>query len=208
MTEEKKYITKKITEKDIALATEFAEQRYEKSKVHYMRRRQFNETKVKYDIMIGALGEIGAYKMLKKDYGIGVCKPDFEVYEAKNKSFDADLTDDKGRKYHCKSQSMESSSKYGRSYILQWGGKGYGHTDKLFRNTDNNDYLIPTEVDVEKKEVRIFGCYKVKKIMDEGYIKPPKVKWLEDTKRAIYLKDIENMPYYERWGRLNNFSVV
>jgi hypothetical protein len=63
-------------------------------------------------------------------------------------------------------------------------------------------------VDVEKKEVRIFGCYKVKKIMDEGYVKPPKVKWLEDTKRAIYLKDIENMPYYERWGRLNKFSVI
>jgi len=208
MTETKKCITKKITAKDLKIATKFAEARYEKSKAHYMRRRQFNESKIKQDIIVGALGEIAAYKMLKEDYGMGVSKPDFNVYEAQKKTFDADLQDKQGRNYHCKSQSMDSASKYGKSYILQYGGNGYGHTDKLFRNRDNNDYLIPALVDTEKMTVTLYGCYRISSIFDADLIKLPKVKWLEDTKRAIYLNDLEEMNYYERWGRLSGFSML
>ena len=201
-------VTKKITKKDLKKASEFAEARFEKSKVHYMRRRQFNETKIKHDIMVGALGEIAAFKMLKEDYGVGVGAPDLNVYEAPKKSFDADLQDKKGHKFHVKSQSVTSSEKYGRSYILQYGGNGHGHTDKLFRNTNSNDYLIPTEVDTEKMIVTLFGCYRIETIFKEDMIKLPKIEWLQDIKRAIYLDDLETLNYYERWGRLNSFSMI
>ena len=205
MEVKKKRILIKITKKDLQKANDFAEARYEKSKVHYMRRKQFNTSKVKHDIMVGALGEIGAYKMLKREYDIEVSKPDLNVYEASKKSFDADLQDKKGRKYHVKSQSLTSSERYGRSYILQYGGNGHGHTDKLFRNRGSDDYLIPTEVDTENMVVTVFGCYKIETIFEEDMIKMPKVKWLEDVKRAIYLDDLETLNHYERWGRLSTF---
>ena len=208
MTDQTKRITKRITKKDLRIATEFAEARFEKSKVHYMRRKQFNEAKVKHDIMVGALGEIASYKMLKEDYGIKVSFPDLNVYEKAKKTFNADLVDKQGRNYHVKSQSITSSERYGRSYILQYGGNGHGHTDKLFRNTSSNDYLIPTEVDTEKMIVTLFGCYRIETIFKEDMIKMPKIKWLQDIKRAIYLDDLETLNYYERWGRLNSFSML
>ena len=203
-----KEIKIKITKKDVQKAKDFAKKRLEKSRAHYMKRKQFNSEKLREDITIGALGEIAAYRMLKKQYGIKVSKPDFNVYEAPKKTFDADLMDKQGHMFHIKSQSIDSSKKYGRSYILQYGGNGRGHTDKLFRNTSSNDYLIPTEVDTEKMIVTLFGCYRIETIFKEDMIKMPKIKWLQDIKRAIYLDDLETLNYYERWGRLNSFSML
>jgi len=208
VTDQTKRIVKKITKKDLKMATEFAEARFEKSKVHYMQRKQFNSAKVKQDILVGALGEIAVYKMLKEDYGIKVSKPDLNVYEKAKKTFDADLQDKQGRKYHVKSQSVISSKKYGRSYILQYGGNGRGHTDKLFRNRSNNDYLVPTEVDTEEMVVTLFGCYRIETIFEEDMIKLPKLDYFKDIKRAIYLEDLETMSYYERWGRLKSFNML
>ena len=36
----------------------------------------------------------------------------------------------------------------------------------------------------------------------------PRVKWLEYSKRAIYLEDLYTLTYYERWGRLKKCLVV
>ena len=200
-----KEIKIKITKKDVQKAKDFAEKRLEKSRAHYMKRKQFNSEKVMTDIMVGALGEIAVYKLLKNNYGIKVSFPDLNVYEKAKKTFDADLKDKQGRMFHVKSQSVTSSERYGRSYILQYGGNGRGHTDKLFRNRSDNDYLVPTEVDTENMSVTIFGCYKIKTIFEKDMIKLPKLDYFKDIKRAIYLEDLETLNYYERWGRLGTF---
>ena len=52
--------------------------------------------------------------------------------------------------------------------------------------------------------------YKIvfKKLMKKDLIKMPRVKWLEYSKRAIYLDDLFTLSWYERWGRLKKQSVL
>ena len=147
-----KSVTVELKPRDLEKAKNFAEARLEKSIDQYSRRGQTNIDKIKYDITIGALGEIGIYRMLKR-LGIKVSPPDFNIYEAKNKSYDADLHDKDGYRFHCKSQSRDSADTYGNSYILQYGGNGNGHIDKLFKSRTNRDFLIPCLVDIDTKEV-------------------------------------------------------
>jgi len=155
--------------------------------------------KIVKDITTGKLGEIGAYKLLRS-HGFDVSKPDFEIYESRRKSFDADLCGS-GFNGHCKSQNGESADKYGISWILQWGGKGYGHTDKLFKSRSKEDFLIPTLV--HDTEVEIFGIIPVETLFAGGFIKKPRITWLADTKRAIYYEDLKELTWRERWGILS-----
>ena len=190
-----------IRKGDLEKAESFADERVLLSSDHYARRGQTNLEKITYDITIGALGEIAIHRMLKR-LGIKTAPPDFNVYATDKKSYDADFTDNLGNKYHCKAQSKESADQYGQSYILQYGGNGHGHVDKLFKNRSSRDYLIPCIVDLDNKEVVIYGAIKVEKLFKNDFVKPPKVKWLEDSKRAVYLDDLFTLTWYERWGKL------
>ena len=189
----------KITKRDIEKCQEFAKAQLETSKDHYARRRQTNPDKIIVDIVTGKLGEIAAARLLRsnefKNKG-----PDFQIYEGRKKSFDADLSSGKFN-FHCKAQNQESASKYGPSWILQWGGKGHGHVDKLFKHRDPTDYLIPMLV--HEDHVEIFGIIRVDLMFHRDLIKPPAVKWLEDYKRAIYFEDIKTLSWNERWGILS-----
>ena len=202
-----KSLTVELKPKDIIKAEEFAKCRLEDSSAHYSRRGQSNTDKIKYDITVGALGEIGIYRVLKR-LGFKVTAPDFKIYAAKNKSYDADLQDKEGNRFHCKSQSIESKEMYGSSYILQYGGNGEGHVDKLFKNRTNKDFLIPCLVDIENKEVTIYGCIKVETLFKKDLVKLPRVKWLEFSKRAVYLEDLFTLTWYERWGRLRKSNMI
>ena len=196
-----------MKKKDLEIAKQFASDRVHLSIDHYKKRGQGSLDKITHDITIGALGEIGIHRALKR-LGIKATAPDFNVYETNKKSYDADISDNSGNRYHCKSQCVDSANKYGKSYILQYGGNGVGHVDKLFRNVTNRDFLIPCLVDVENMEVVIFGCVKIETIMKKDLIKMPRVKWLEHSKRAIYLEDLFTLSWYERWGRLKKQSVL
>lgn len=202
-----KSVTIELKKRDLETAQKFAEARLEESLSQYNRRGQSNQEKIKYDITIGALGEIGIYRMLKR-LGLKLSAPDFEIYTVKKKSYDADLQDDDGYRFHCKSQSKESQEQYGASYILQYGGNGKGHTDKLFRSRTNRDFLIPCLVDIDAQEVTIYGCIKIETLFKKDLIKMPRVKWLEFSKRAVYLEDLFTLSWYERWGRLKKSSVL
>ena len=196
-----KSIKIRLKKNDLKIAERFAEDRINLSMGHYEKRGQKNIDKIMYDIKIGALGEIAIYRLLKK-FGIKTNKPDFTIYDKKDKSYDADFTDDKGYHFHCKSQSEESAKQYGKSYILQYGGNGNGHTDKLFRNCTNRDFLIPCLVLLSEQEVEIFCCYKIETIFKKELIKMPKVKWLEYSKRAIYLEDLLQLTDAQRWSKI------
>lgn len=190
----------KYTQQDLEKCHEFAVGQLETSKNHYARRKQTNEAKIIQDIITGKLGEIAAYRLLRRN-GVYCGQPDFEIYDSRGKSFDADLTW-KGIEFHCKSQTEESAARYGTSWILQWGGRGHGHTDKLFRNRDDNDFLIPSTV--HDSHVRVYGVIKINKLFEEGMIKEPKLDWFKDTKRAIYMEDLATLNWSDRWGFLRS----
>lgn len=176
-----------ITDENYLKSHNFAEQCAQTCIQNYKRRGQGNLDKIITDIHTGKLLELGAYRLLKT-IGIPASFPDFEIYKAKGKSWEADLLTDEYF-FHCKGQSEDSYKKYGASWILQWGGKGKGHVDKLFKHQKEHDYLIPGFV--QGRTASICGIYQIKEIMSKGLIKEPKVDWLKFSKRAIYLKDLE-----------------
>lgn len=188
--------TIKISKNDWAKCHEFAVAQLETSINHYKKRKQGNAAKITEDIITGKLGELAAYRFLRSK-GIMCAAPDFNIYEARQKSFDADLNFE-GKQFHCKSQSRMSAAKYGESWILQWGGKGHGHIDKLFKNRSKNDYLVPMQV--SETEVIIYGIIPVDTLFKNDLIKEPKLAWFADTKRAVYLNDIRKLNHYFRWG--------
>ena len=50
--------------------------------------------------------------------------------------------------------------------------------------------------------------YKDRNNNEKELVKMPRVKWLENSKRAIYLDDLFTLSWYERWGRLKKQSVI
>ena len=111
-----KSLTVELKKKDLEIARQFANDRVHLSIDHYKKRGQGSLDKITHDITTGALGELGIYRALKR-LGVKASKPDFNVYETKNKSYDADITDDTGNRFHCKSQCVDSANKYGKSYF-------------------------------------------------------------------------------------------
>lgn len=192
----------KISKLDRMRCEDFANEQIDTSINHYKKRKQGNRDKIIQDIVTGKLGELAAHRLLKR-HGIHAKEPDFNIYIGRKKSFDADITW-KGNNFHCKSQTEESANKYGTSWILQYGGAGFGHQDKLFRHCDDNDFLIATVV--SETFVTIFYCTPVRLLFDRDLVKLPQLKWFHDTKRAIYWDDIKELDWTDRWGSLSKLK--
>ena len=169
---------------------QFAEESVDSSLNHYRARNQnARRNKIIQDICVGKMGELAVYFYLER---LEPSKPDFQIYTRANKSFDPDLlTAKRSLRIHCKSQSLESSESYGKSWILQFSGNGSGHKDKLFKQRSNEDYIALTNVDLHNGEVKVLGVYKINDLFENDLVKLPKLKWLERTKRAIYFTDIK-----------------
>lgn len=196
-----------IDDDQYLMAHNFAEQCVDTCIKNYKRRGQGNRNKIIIDIHTGKLLELGAYKLLKT-IGVPVQFPDFKIYETKGKSWDADLVSSDAF-FHCKSQTEDSVKKYGLSWILQYGGHGKGHTDKLFHNQRENDFLIPGYI--SGRSAIICGIFSISDIMENGLVGLPKLPQLYGSKRAIYWNDLEH--FYDldkdRWGPfLNRVEAV
>lgn len=191
-------INVQITDEWYLTAHNFAEQCAPTNISHYKKRGQGTLSKIEKDIHTGKLVELAAYVVLQK-LGLNPTFPDFEIYKGRKKSFDADMRAGKYR-FHCKGQAADSQQKYGASWILQWGGRGRGHVDKLFKQQTEEDFLIPGYV-MEDRRVKICGIYQICDIMENGLIAKPAVEWLANTKRAIYKEDLDQHYGDERrWG--------
>ena len=143
------------------------------------------------DLIIGALGELAVVKMMRKK-GYWVRGPDFSIYSAGNKTFDADLSY-KGMSFHIKSQSMDSASKYGNSYLMQ-------RQDPLLKNSPKNNFMVPTLVDTDKNIVKVYGYFPVDKIIENDLIGECSIPYFRKYKVALYLDDLLTLPYYHKWG--------
>lgn len=166
----------KISAYRIKKAREFARLRMKNSSSLYKYRGETNVDKMFEDIVVGVLGEWGAYEFLLLN-GIQSSKPDLNLYEAKKKSFSADLRCSRNA-YHVKSQSAESAKKYGHSWLLQV-------TDRIVKNPAGNDYFILTCV--TGNEVEILGLFKCSDIK-YGECRVPRYR---HSKVALYLNDVK-----------------
>ena len=148
----------------------------------YIQRGSPNSKKVYEDILTGAIGEYGAYLYLK-NLNINVTEPDLNLYDKKEKSFNADLECDNNM-YHVKSQSVISSQRYGNSWLLQ-------KTDPVVCSPKVNEYFIFTEVDGNK--VKILKKISCKFIKENKLYKKTKLNKYNNNKVAIYLKDLKGI---------------
>ena len=128
---------------------------------------------------MGSVGEYGVYKHLQSN-GIDVCKPDLKIYEARNKSFDADLFND-DVKIHVKSQSVASAKRYGNSWLLQ-------RSDRVTKDPGANEYFAFTNVD--GRDVTILGIVKCRDIIKKELLDECKVPSYRHSKYALYWNHI------------------
>jgi hypothetical protein len=179
----------KLTETQIRKCKEFAQK---SSTNHYAKRGQFNKDKIQDQISTGKMGEIVAYKTIKKEIPT-IGKPDFKIYEAKNKTWDCDLIDsDNDIKILVKTQDCSSAVKYGQSWIFQYSnGKNRGGKDKsVFVSPEDNYYVCFVMMDVPDGVGRVLSVCSVKNLVSNQLFKDPICKKLVGIKKAIYYKDL------------------
>jgi len=181
-----------LNKSDMKRARKFAKARVEDNVELYRKRGGFKEV----DIIAGAMGEIAVYKLLKAQ-GFPVGKPDFSIHEVRKKSFDPDLTDGLHH-FHVKSQTLESKSMYGASWIMQ-------RTDPIINNPQRLHYMVPSTVDIDTGRVEIYGIMSLLSLVQNGCIGECKNEWFRKTKIAIYLDHIEGiLSSKARWGFLSS----
>jgi len=98
-----------FTRENLATYEHFAEGVFKTNRDKYARRNQRNPEAIKFQIITGKLAEIAVSELIPN-----CSKPDFRIYDTKNKSFDADLTDE-WYNYHVKSIETESATRFGIS---------------------------------------------------------------------------------------------
>lgn len=163
----------KITKRDREKAEAFATLRCGSDTSLYEKRGAFK----KEDILNGALAELAAYKLLKSE-GFSVKRPDFTVYDKKQKSYAADLCDGTHH-FHVKGQGLSSALRYGRSWIMQ-------RHDPLFKELPSKNYIVPCLVDKEKGVVEVYGIIPIKTLYMKGCFGELKVPFMRRTKVALY----------------------
>lgn len=172
----------KLTKAVIEKCEDFAEKRVGGSVDEYKRRGEKRNTKIYQDILLGCAGEFAAYKYLSS-CGVRVNKPDLEIYDVKNKSFDADLLSPKYT-FHVKSQGEQSRKRYGCSWLLQ-------RRDKVVADPSEHEYFIFTSV--ELPYVEILGVVKCKDIKDNDLYGECRVPSYRNTKVALYLDELQDL---------------
>ena len=165
----------KISKYNYNKCVDFAQQQLKTSSKLYAYRGEQNKEKILDDIVIGKLAELGVQKFLKSS------KPDFTIYERKKKSYSPDLRLGNLR-VHVKSQSEESVSRYGHSWLFQ-------RSDQIVRNATPFDILVLTCVNRRKREVYILKLIRAREINKWGECKVPSYR---HSKVALYLKEIQD----------------
>lgn len=151
----------------------------------YEKRKQFDQKKIWNDIFYGKIAEWGVYFIYSERGRKNLDPPDMKIYKAKDKSFDADL------KFglfnlHIKSQTYESSARYGDSWIFQ-------AKDPLFESANEYDILVGCRVSLDQpSKSYIEGALveiKLEKAFHDLIIGKTKLSKFSENKKAVYLKD-------------------
>lgn len=167
-----------LTKDDLKAAQDFADARIQNGINVYRRRGGFK----KVDIIVGALGELAAYKYLQ-GRSVETNSPDFTIHAVKDKTFNADLVSISGLHFHVKSQSLDSARKYEASFLFQ-------RTDPIFNDESGVHFLVPVIVDPLGLKAKVFGIHPVNYLIKENLFGECKLTHLRKTKIALYLKEL------------------
>jgi hypothetical protein len=179
-----------ITPELLAKCLQFGKNSVGTSKDKYASRNQNNIEKIIKDIQRGKVAEQCVYDKLVLNYS-NLSKPDFNIYEKKDKNWDPDLKDnDSLLKFAVKSQNKKSASMYGESYVFQIGNRKYDCDTSIFGEIDLNHYVCFVSIDFDKNIGEIRGIVKVQWLHDNKLFKPMQLAYLK-SKVAVYYSDLE-----------------
>jgi hypothetical protein len=205
-------LTHKLFPEDVVRCGYFADAQVPTSKITYAKRGQTNPDKIKRDIVTGKMGELGVHRAFK-DEGYITSEPDFAIYKGRGKSFAADLMlaigDEPIQQIHVKTQSADSMKRYGLSWIFQYGGNGHGHVDPMFKGaTHDNQYFIGASYSGDDTLTTTIHCaMRLRDVFACDLMKEPALDWLKNSKRAIYMRDIELLEPSVRFGMLVDLLI-
>lgn len=168
----------------------FALECYKTNKDEYAKRNQNCEQVIIDQIAQGKYAELLVQDVLKENQ-YQIIKPvDFNIYKAKDKSFDCDIKAFKLQhmfqsndfNFHVKSISYDSANKYGASWLFQkW--------DPLLKSPKNTDKVVFVLLDESGLDYIQMICIDAKAIIK--HLKEPKLEYLRINKCAVYMEDIE-----------------
>jgi hypothetical protein len=173
----------------------FAKSSVNTSSDKYARRNQFDVEKIVKDIRNGKVGEEAVYEKISAIYP-QLSKPDHQIYDKKNKSWDPDLKDAASTmRLAVKSQDIESAIAFGESWVFQFNdGKKYDCDTGIFGATsisDSNHFVSFVALNVPKRTGIIKAVVKVRWLHDKKLFKEMKKQALRGNKVAVYYEDLE-----------------
>lgn len=163
------------------LCENFADKVIGTNQDQYAHRGQINLNKIKQDIFLGKLAEWGVYFIYLENGAENLSVPDMNVYGKQDKSFDADLNCG-SFKLHIKSQTLESSIRYGDSWIFQ-------SKDPLFAFSTEHDIVVACRVGLDTFEMGAYVEIMLEKCFKDLVFGETKLSKFAGNKKAIYLKD-------------------
>ena len=157
-------------------------------------RGQTNPKRIKHQTAVGKMGELIACDHLR-EMGYNCSDPDFTIYNGKKKSWDSDMhiLSSHGKfKVACKAQDEVSAKRYGRSWIFQKGGHGYGHTDPIIQKGESLSVFV--SLNLAEKTAEVMGPFRMCDM--RPLFKEPRLKSLRYSKVALYWEDMQNVKVY------------
>lgn len=205
---------------DIHAAKVFAAKSVSTHIDQYARRRQTDPRQIQHQIEIGKLGEIATSCWLKTVFAepvsdnpspralFGVSEPDFEIYDAHQKTFAPDLflfVDGFGQiPIHVKTQDQQSAERFGESWTFQYG-INVGSDKEIFA-PDPQGYVA--FVSVEGNRAHIRGIPLVATLHSHDLFRDPKLAKLRGIKTVVYFEDLERLPHDVLWAVINDFGAT
>jgi hypothetical protein len=168
------------TDQQLEQAKQFANERLKLSESLYRIRGEAKVSKMAHDIVVGLLGEYAVQTYLNS-LGLNCSEPDITIHTERQKSFGADLKFDGGY-FHVKSQSVESASKYGASWLFQ-------KEDRTLTLPSENGFMAFCLVNGREVEIKAIVSHLDISECKE-LLKTPKVYKYQFTKVAVYLDDV------------------
>lgn len=176
-------------------AARFSETVVDTNLILYARRKQTNRAKIVSQIFSGKIAELGVY-LAFTTHNLSVSKPDFQVYEAKEKSYDSDLQLTVGEvviPIHIKSMEAKTARKYGLSWTFQ---KGRGGTDAevFFKKSGGLMTFCEVSEDEENYFVELKFILQLSELQEKKELfKEPVVWQLRNSKRVVYASDLAEL---------------
>ena len=182
-----------ISEDCLNKAKQFAINSVGTSTDKYARRNQNNVERIIDQIKEGKVAEEIAYTFLSQKFN-NIKKPDYEIYEKGQKSWDSDLKDlDSKLKFAVKGQESKSAFLYGKSWVFQKNANSslYDVDKEIFSDKkDPNNFVCFVYLNIPKRVALVESIVKVDWLHEKNLFKPMQVQQLQSNKLAVYHDDL------------------